>query len=379
MRRDINCLSDGDRMVRRGAILRLEKTLLSAGKAPPEFVRRLFLEDLHKPVFRMFADQNEKCRELAISMTSRLVDLVAVSELENLLPLLLAGLLGRFRMVPFPEQSEELRLEGLRLLSHLFGACKERLNPFASDIIDGLAKALNDTCPDAKKECCEITNKVSAYFDGERVSRAAGPLVSALVGNLRHQQWKVRKATVESLGSLLSKEAPMLDHMEEVLPQLSTLLNDRTPGVRQSLAEVLERWLLTGLGFKAPLVQPSTRTMGACLGLPNSSIGSCFCSLSWLRTRTRSRWPCRPSAAWSAPQPGSTRPASSSPRRIGAGSRRAARPNQPGWPLRAKTGPWRPPQMGRSRNKSRSPPTSTTQQCRPCCLSPSPRARPLPP
>lgn len=254
VRRDINCLSDGDRMVRRGAILRLEKTLLSAGKAPPEFVRRLFLEDLHKPVFRMFADQNEKCRELAISMTSRLVDLVAVSELENLLPLLLAGLLGRFRMVPFPEQSEELRLEGLRLLSHLFGACKERLNPFASDIIDGLAKALNDTCPDAKKECCEITNKVSAYFDGERVSRAAGPLVSALVGNLRHQQWKVRKATVESLGSLLSKEAPMLDHMEEVLPQLSTLLNDRTPGVRQSLAEVLERWLLTGLGFKAPLV-----------------------------------------------------------------------------------------------------------------------------
>eukprot|EP00429_Kryptoperidinium_foliaceum_P064296 CAMPEP_0176064936 /NCGR_PEP_ID=MMETSP0120_2-20121206/32392_1 /TAXON_ID=160619 /ORGANISM="Kryptoperidinium foliaceum, Strain CCMP 1326" /LENGTH=982 /DNA_ID=CAMNT_0017398517 /DNA_START=9 /DNA_END=2954 /DNA_ORIENTATION=+ len=250
VRRDINCLSDGDRMVRRGAILRLEKTLFSSGKTSPELARRLFLEDLHKPLFRLFADQTEKCREVSVSMTSRFVDLVPINDLENILPLLLAALLGRFRVMPFPEPSEELRLEGLRLLSQLFVACKERLSPFAGDIIDGVAKALTDTCPDAKKECCEITKKIAAFFDGERISRAGGALIGALLGNLRHQQWKVRRATLDCLGPLLSLEATMLDHMEEVLPNLHGLLNDRTPGVRQCLAEVLERWLLRGLGFK---------------------------------------------------------------------------------------------------------------------------------
>lgn len=254
VRRDINCLTDSDRALRRGAVIKLEKTLLSGGKTPPDFVRRLFLEELHKPLFRLFSDQTEKCRELAISMTRSFVDQLQIAELENLLPLLLAAVLGRFRSVPFPEQSEELRLEALKLLSHLFDLCQDKLNPFASDVLDGLAKALTDTCPDAKKECCEITKKVSQFFDPGRVSRAGGPLVGSLLANLKHQQWKVRRATLDSLGALLSLQAPLLEHMEDVLPHLGVLLADRTLGVRQCLAEVLEKRLLKGLSFKAPQV-----------------------------------------------------------------------------------------------------------------------------
>eukprot|EP00434_Breviolum_minutum_P033786 symbB.v1.2.029896.t2/scaffold3318.1/size84623/5 len=252
VRRDINCLCDNDRAVRRGAVVKLEKALLSGGKTQvaPAYLQRLFLEELHKPLFRMFADQGEKCREVSLSMTLRFSDLLPVQEVENVLPLLLAALLGRFRSQPFPEQSEELRLEALRVLSHLFDVCKEKLNPFASDILDALSKALTDSCPDAKKECCEITKKVSQYFDAERVSRAANPLVGSLLANLKHQQWKVRRATLESIGALLLQEATMMDHMEDVLPHLNALLNDRTPGVRQSLAETLERWLIKGLSFR---------------------------------------------------------------------------------------------------------------------------------
>ncbi|CAE7658796.1 Dnaaf5, partial [Symbiodinium pilosum] len=254
VRRDINCLTDNDRAVRRGAVLKLDKTLLGSSKAPADYVRKVFVEELHKPLFRMFADQGEKCREVSLSMTQRFADLLPVQDLENILPLLLAALLGRFRSHPFPEQSEELRLEALRLLSHLFDLCKERLSPFASDVLDALSKALTDTCPDAKKECCEITKKVSQYFEAERISRACGPLVGSLLANLKHQQWKVRRATLESIGALLLQEAPMMDHMEDILPHLNALLADRTPGVRQSLAETLERWLLKGLSFRAPLV-----------------------------------------------------------------------------------------------------------------------------
>lgn len=254
VRRDINCLADSDRNTRRNAANRLDRTLATGGKTPQDFVRRLFLEELHKPLFRMFADQTEKCRELSMAMTSRFVDLISVDELNNLLPLLLSALLGRFRTLPFPEQSEELRVEALHILKHLFDTCQNRLNPFAGEILDALAKALTDTCPDAKKECCEITKKVSTHFDGERVSRAGGPLIAALLANLRHQQWKVRRATLDSLGALLSLEAPMLEHMEDALPSLNELLRDRTAGVRQCLGECLERWLLKGLDFRTPLV-----------------------------------------------------------------------------------------------------------------------------
>mmetsp|Transcript_151005 Transcript_151005/g.263102 ORF Transcript_151005/g.263102 Transcript_151005/m.263102 type:complete len:960 (+) Transcript_151005:85-2964(+) len=260
VRRDVNCLSDqGDRNVRKKAVDRLEKSLFGGGRgkpASPEFVRRLFLEELHKPLFRMFSDQSEKCRELSLAMALRFVDFVDLADLENVLPLLLSGLLGRLRILPFPEPSEELRLECLRLLSHLLDVCKERLNPFASDVIDALAKALSDTCPDSKKECCEIVKKVSKHFDGERLSRAGSPLVAALLGNMRHQQWKVRRATLDSLGVLLSLEAPMLDHMEDVLPHLAaanSLLSDRNIAVRQCLAQVVERWLMKGLTFKVHL------------------------------------------------------------------------------------------------------------------------------
>eukprot|EP00927_Polykrikos_kofoidii_P048306 TRINITY_DN42531_c0_g1_i1.p1 TRINITY_DN42531_c0_g1~~TRINITY_DN42531_c0_g1_i1.p1 ORF type:complete len:980 (-),score=178.02 TRINITY_DN42531_c0_g1_i1:255-2915(-) len=187
-------------------------------------------------------------------MAARFSDLISKDELDNILPLLLAALLGRLRILPFPESSEELRLEALRLLSHLFDISQQRLSPFASDILDTLSKALTDTCPDAKKECCEIVKKVSQHFDAERVSHAGGPVVGSLLDNLRHQQWKVRRATLDALGALLGHEATMLEHMEDVLPHLGALLGDRTPGVRQSLAAVLEKWLLIGLSFKPPLI-----------------------------------------------------------------------------------------------------------------------------
>lgn len=257
VRRDINCLTEADRNTRKKAVERLQRSLLSGGKVKQEFVIRLFLEELHKPLIRLFSDQAEKCRELSLAMAPQFVDMLTLADLENILPLLLAGLLGRLRTVPFAETSEELRLELLRFLSHLLDIGKERLAPFTCDICDALAKALTDSCPDSKKECCEIVKKISACFDGEKLGKAGGPLVTALLANLRHQQWKVRRATLDSLGVLLSLEGPMLAHMEETLPHLcapNALLNDRSIAVRQCLAEVLEKWLLKGLSFKTPLV-----------------------------------------------------------------------------------------------------------------------------
>lgn len=251
-RRHVNCLLDRDRIVRRNAVVHLNKILTDTGKVPREYAQRLFLEDLHKPLFQLFADPGEKCRETAISLVASLVEDLAPENLENLLPLLLAALLARFRSLPFPEQSEEIRLELLHLLRSLMDKGKEFIASYAGDIIDGLAKALTDTCPDAKKECCEIIRKIVLFFDPERISNACGPMLSALIGNLKHQHWKVRRATLDCLGALLSEENIMLDHVEEVLPHLSMILSDRTAAVRHSLTECLQLWLVQGMGFRKP-------------------------------------------------------------------------------------------------------------------------------
>lgn len=38
-----------------------------------------------------------------------------------------------------------------------------------------------------------MLSEVSQYFDAERVSRAGSPLVSSLLANLKHQQWKATR------------------------------------------------------------------------------------------------------------------------------------------------------------------------------------------
>lgn len=253
IRRDINCLSERDRNTRRNALVRLEKVLVSSRKAPVEHISRVYLGELHKPLFKLYADASEKCRELSLAMTLAFFDDAPPEDLENILPILLSALLARVRTLPFPEQSEEIRLEVLKVLNKAVDTCTTRLNQYSHDVLDGIAKALTDTCPDAKKECCNLVKKICVHFDGARISKAGGQMVSSLLGNLKHQHWKVRKATVDSLATLMAME-PMLEHMEEVAPAVGQLLIDRTPAVRQRVAEALEHWLLTGLRFKIPLV-----------------------------------------------------------------------------------------------------------------------------
>jgi len=252
VRRDINCLS-GDRNLKRNALVRLDG-IVKGGNISDEVLCRLFVEELHRPLFRLFGDASEKCRELSLSMTRRFIDVVPLESLANLLPLLLSALLGRFRPLPFPEQSEELRLESLQLLGVLFDLCTVRLAPFAGDIVDAISKALSDTCPDAKKECCKLVKKVVSCCEADRVGCACAPLVASLLANARHQHWKVRWATVDCLGPLLAIEPVMLDQMDEAFPQLNILQSDRATAVRSSVAECVERWLLEGLRFRAPLV-----------------------------------------------------------------------------------------------------------------------------
>ena len=80
-------------------------------------------------------------------------------KVDNVLPLFLAGILGRVRVIPFPEPSEELRLQILEVLGDVMNKCGDKINSYSHDVLDALAKTFTDTCPDIKKQSAMLVRK----------------------------------------------------------------------------------------------------------------------------------------------------------------------------------------------------------------------------
>jgi len=262
IRRDINCLHEDDRSLRKNALIKLEKALRSQRKVEEVFVVRCFVEDFHKPLLRLLSDQGEKCRELSLDLLDFFLKKLSSEDLKDLLPLLLAGVLQRIRHLPFPEPSEELRLEVLRVIGTLFDVAGKAIAPYTHDVADGLSKALTDTCPDSKKTCCSLITRLVSLTDPDRFTNCCAPLVQSLMQTVRHQHWKVRKSALDSLKDILCS-AETFEILSDLFPQLSTVLSDRTPQVRICLSDCLSTWLLRGLSLRWPGKPPDFENLDA--------------------------------------------------------------------------------------------------------------------
>ncbi|CAD7936494.1 unnamed protein product [Amoebophrya sp. A120] len=248
VRRDINCLSDRDRMTKKNGLVRLDKTLRK--ESDHTLVSRLFAEELHKPLLSCFGDGMEKVREVALGLTMHLIvetKIVTGEVLNDVLPLLLAALLGRFRVLPFPESSEELRFRFLECLVELTKLPGLDVSPYSHDLFDGLSKALTDSFPDAKKQACALIADLCKIIPPNKVARSGKLLLPNLLANVQHQHWKVRKSSVECLMYLISASTENYTMLEEIFPILHQLLNDRHPTVRHALAQLLIKLVSTGL------------------------------------------------------------------------------------------------------------------------------------
>merc|ERR1719163_111109 len=113
--RDINGLTENDRNVRREALKKLERAFVSKRTASIEIIGQVFVQNAHKPLLKCLSDSIEKCRELALQIVKELCAQLPERDVVDVLPLLLAAVVQRFRTTPFPEESEELRLELLQL------------------------------------------------------------------------------------------------------------------------------------------------------------------------------------------------------------------------------------------------------------------------
>ena len=148
---------------------------------------------------------------------------------------------------PFPETSEELRLQVLEVLYDVIKhpKCDESiLISLAEKIILSLAKALTDTFPAVKRFGADIViflaNSIPTQF---RMSFK--PLLKSLVGNANHQHSKTRSATLKAIGTGLVCIKDEYEKLMEdpVLPLLSKMVADRTAITRKELAVIVSTFL----------------------------------------------------------------------------------------------------------------------------------------
>eukprot|EP00966_Prymnesium_polylepis_P322730 7378973-Prymnesium_polylepis.3 len=239
--RDINCLADDNRQTRRRALEKLVK--LAGGGQPAETMLSFWEHALRTPVLKLFADPVEKCRELAITLTTDVLSAVAASGAQGTLAPLMTQAVSRLvaTTADVPESSEELRLLLLQLVDLVLDKCGEGAAGSLHELVQVLTASLADAFPDAKKLSCAMVIKLANALPEAIVPHCA-PLAAALQPTLTHQHSRVRAIATEALVAVLVREpSPLV----ELAPQLALITTDRAASVREqavhSTAELLAR------------------------------------------------------------------------------------------------------------------------------------------
>ena len=248
-RRDIACLSDGDRSVRKAGLDRIVTSCHGVAATP--HLPCFFNEHLHLPLCKLLGDQTERIRENALDLILWILTNVSQLSIDSL-PVCISAICDR--ITHSSEPSEEIRVKLVRVLAVLIPLLGHQVRQFSNDLITSLSKCIGDACPDVKKEGSDCIVVISRFLDASRFRQAANTkqLVSTLVYNLKHQHWRVRQACLNALQHLLglqqdSGDAPLIkDFAEDVIPALTAVASDRSVPVRESLASALGSWMRAG-------------------------------------------------------------------------------------------------------------------------------------
>ena len=113
-KRNINCLLDKERNIRLKALKEFNKDLFE--EKSDIVLGRFWRDHLVKPLVLIYDDKIEKLRELAIEITLKMIERF---ELLDEAQVILSGVIARMDKIPFPEPSEEVRIEFLDLLDQM--------------------------------------------------------------------------------------------------------------------------------------------------------------------------------------------------------------------------------------------------------------------
>jgi hypothetical protein len=96
------------------------------------------------------SDNIEKHRKIALSMIKKIIQNLPLKDEYNLI---LPKLIDRTNSFPYKEQSEEIRIELIKIYTEIFNSHNNAFLPFISDFCEiMLSKLLKDPCPDVNGE-----------------------------------------------------------------------------------------------------------------------------------------------------------------------------------------------------------------------------------
>eukprot|EP00112_Aurelia_sp_Birch-Aquarium-sp1_P015656 Seg3494.1 transcript_id=Seg3494.1/GoldUCD/mRNA.D3Y31 product="Dynein assembly factor 5 axonemal" protein_id=Seg3494.1/GoldUCD/D3Y31 len=238
MQRDINCISDGNKMTRRRAVDKIQKEIFQKHNLTPDELDRIFAE-LCKPLLHLYSFPVDKCREIAVNMVTEFSK--TIKEPWKYLPYIIPVLVDRLGGQEIVEHTEEIRFLQLESLFCLIQVCKGHLEPYAKDLIQILGMTVLDAFPDAKKESCKCIEELAKavpekfYFHGES-------LIKPLLMSVSHQHHKVRVLCLRTIGVAVKETSGK--EVDNVVSHIAQRTFDHSAPVRLMVTNIIGDWLL---------------------------------------------------------------------------------------------------------------------------------------
>ncbi|XP_015588991.1 dynein assembly factor 5, axonemal [Cephus cinctus] len=196
-------------------------------------------EDIHKHIVRILNDQAEACRDLSIEILKKFFECLPVSD-KNII-YIIPVLARRLASQELIETSEEVRLNCILLLKLIILKYKEHLPIYLEDLLGILARTVADNYPNVKKESCECISLLAKSIPNYFYSHS-DILVKPILSNFTHQHYKVRVASIKTIGDVL--QYGNNKSIEEVATPMAVRLFDQSGVVREAVVEVAGHWLL---------------------------------------------------------------------------------------------------------------------------------------
>ncbi|KAJ7555166.1 hypothetical protein O6H91_05G024700 [Diphasiastrum complanatum] len=243
IQRTLNCLSDPERSTRKRALETLQRRLMRGDNAPasPDILQAAWDQRILQTVLKSLQDRVEKCRELAVSLIDGVVKIIP--KVDQTALLLLPVIADRLGQTPVPENSEEIRLQLLTLLSDsLLKRCSDAtLMAVVNPLCNVIVSSLTDLFHGLKKAACQIIVLVFGRAK-DRLKDNVEQVLRVLLLNINHTHSRVRMAVLQAMDAVIGCGLPAGVIAEDLAPMVRVLAFDHSQSVRELFFICVARW-----------------------------------------------------------------------------------------------------------------------------------------
>ncbi|XP_046614036.1 dynein axonemal assembly factor 5 isoform X1 [Neodiprion virginianus] len=196
-------------------------------------------EIMHHNLVRALNDQAEACRDFSINLLKKFFGVLTPCEKNIIYVIPMAT--RRLGSQEIVEPSEEVRLNFVTLLRTVIQHYKDYLSAYLGDFITILGRTVTDNYPSVKKESCTCISELAKTIPNSFYNHCDS-LVKPVLTNFAHQHYKVRVASVNTIGDVVQYGNNKI--IEIVATPMAERLFDQSGGVRMAVVEVAGKWLL---------------------------------------------------------------------------------------------------------------------------------------